>query len=156
LVIGDRPAAGAFGALGAIYFGNERGLKPYEAGALDGDTQAQLQAVLRRLHRLTVTTLRYRVASERAPASREAVSERTALQRALAKEAAADGDMAQLLGELAERLGPRPSDAAQPYPVVLASLLPPAMVPAPPRTAPVPRPATVLSGPPLRPRKQKR
>ncbi len=124
LILGDQPVAGAFGALGPILFGNERGLKPYETNALDGETQSQLQGVLRRIHRLAVTTLRYRATSDRATTSREAVSERAALQRTLSKEASADGDMAQLLAEMAERLGPRPADPAQSYPAVMASLLP--------------------------------
>lgn len=151
LILGDRPAAGAFGALGPVYFGNERGLKPYETAALDSESQAQLQNVLRRLHRLAVTTMHYRAVSEKAASSREAVAERTALQRALGKESASDGDLAQILNEMAERLGPRPADPAQPYPAVLASLVPDAGAPA----AGAAKNRPVVSGTPALKRKQR-
>lgn len=141
LVLLDRPAAGAFGGLDRVWFGNERGLKPYDPAALDGETGAQLLAVLRRLHVLSAATVRYRSISERAAASREAVTERANLQRALIREAAGDQDLAQTLQELSERLAPRPADPAQPFATLLAELLAPA-----PRTPP---PTKAAAAPPV-------
>lgn len=132
LVLVDRPAPGAFGTLADAWFGNERGLRRYEAGpapgnvpvAGDADVGAHLQALLRRLHALALSTMRFRATSESAATSRDAMSERAALQRTLQREAGGDADLAQVLGELAERLAPRPADQAKSYASLLASLAP--------------------------------
>lgn len=143
----DEPAAGGFGTLGATWFGNERGLREYAPASLDSDTQAQLQSVLRRVQSLLVGTVRYRAVQGRAANTRPAVSERAAMQRALAREAAGDAELAQGLIDLAERLGPRPLDVARPYAAIMADLPPdrrepPTCVltagPAQPAAAPVP------------------
>lgn len=149
LVLIDRPAPGAFGTLADAWFGNERGLRRYEAGpapgngpvAGDADVGAHLQALLRRLHVLSISTMRFRTSSERAATSRDAMSERATLQRTLQREANGDADLAQVLGELAERLAPRPADEAQSYAALLASLTPPESGSAPAQPA-APQPAS--------------
>jgi serine protease Do len=122
MVIEDRPVAGGFGAVTQVWFGNERGFKVHDVAALDGETQAQLGAVTRRLRSLAAATLRYRAASERAASSREALAERAAIQKEMAREASGDQDTAQLIIELAERLSPRPQEQAQPLATVLSDL----------------------------------
>jgi hypothetical protein len=65
--------------------------------------------------------VRFRALSKKA-AGREAMTERAMLQRTLAREAVGDQDLAQLLIELAERLGPHPADDAVFYQSVLTAL----------------------------------
>lgn len=115
----DQP--GGDGALGParVWFGNERGYKLQDLTTSGTEEQRRLQAVLQRLHRLAISTLRYRALSKRAPVGREAVSERTALQRTIAREAAGDQDLAQVLLDMAERLGPHPADEPLPFRAVL-------------------------------------
>jgi serine protease Do len=140
LVLLDQPVAGGFGTLSRVWFGNERGLKAYETQDLDGEVLAQVQAAQRRLHALAIATLRFRALSERAAASREAVAERSALQRAINREAGGDPDLAQVLVELAERLAPRPADPALTFGTLLAELVRPATsetAPAAPLASPV-------------------
>jgi hypothetical protein len=125
-VLVDGPAAGSFGALMEVWFGNERGLKRYELRELDkeGAVLGQVQSVLRRIQSLTMATLRYRAVSARAATSREAVAERAALQRTLSRETTADGDLAQILLDLGDRLSPRPQEPAQSVSNVFMNLSP--------------------------------
>ncbi len=123
LVDGPDPAdRAAFGRLTRVWFGNDRGLKGYEPGGLDADSAGQVESVLRRLRALTMTTLSYRAVGQRAATSRDAVAERAALSRVLLRKAAGDQDLAQSLQDLAERLGPHPSESAESFHLVLADL----------------------------------
>lgn len=151
LLLLDQAAPDGAGSLSRIYFGNERGYKAQELTTLGADEQRRLAHTLQRLYALAASTVRFRSLSKKAAAGREAMAERATLQRALAREAAGDQDLAQLLLDLAERLGPHPADEAVSYPAVVTALSTPAgpaiaLTPTPAAT-PLP-PADKPPGPP--------
>lgn len=125
-----QPGPDAAGTLSRLWFGNERGYKAQDLTTLGVDEQRRLQYTLQRLYTLAASTVRFRTLSKKAPAGREAMAERAALQRTLSRESASDQDLAQLLLDLAERLGPHPADEAVSYPAVVAALSAPAPGPA--------------------------
>jgi hypothetical protein len=120
---GERPDE--FGPLGRVWVGNRAGLKAFERGDFDGDTQAQLSHVLEALRVSAQTAFRYRAATASARESRERYDEARRLEKALRRTMSEDRYHSQGLVELAERLGPAPGDRT----VRLADLL------APPRPA---------------------
>lgn len=124
----DQPATDGGGMLSRLWFGNERGYKAQELTTLGADEQRRLQQTLQRFYALGASTVRFRALSKKA-GGREATTERALLQRTLAREAAADQDLAQLLIELAERLGPHPADDAVFYQAIVATLATPTSPP---------------------------
>lgn len=124
LLLLDQAAPDGASAPARLYFGNERGYKAQDLTKLGADEQRRLQLALQRFHALAAATLRFRTLSKKAPMGREVLAERTAIQRGLSREAAADQDLAQLLIELAEHLGPHPADEAISHQAALTALTP--------------------------------
>jgi hypothetical protein len=112
--------------LSRLWFGNERGYKAQELTTLGAEEQRRVHHVLQRFYALAASTVRFRALSKKAAAGREAMAERTMLQRTLTREAAGDQELAQILIELAERLGPHPADEAVFYQTIVAALGAPA------------------------------
>jgi serine protease Do len=127
------------GELRRVYFGNARGYKVYEPSGLDSETAAGLNRVLKRLYGLASATLRYRQVISHTADSRQAVDQRTALHRAMNRQAAQDPDLAQQLLDLASKQAPLAATQMLPLTEVLAQTLPkPAPVPLPiPAAAPI-------------------
>ncbi len=110
LVVEDLPHADGFGELGRVFFGNPRGLKVFARGDLDADTQAQVQKTLDALRSDALAAFAYRAAAGSAEASRERYEQMARLERALKRATAAHQDLGQSASDLADRLGPGPSE----------------------------------------------
>jgi serine protease Do len=111
-VIEDLPSDKGFGDTGRVYLGNGRGLRLWERSALDAETQAQLARVVGRLRAGAVATARFRSVDV---STNKGHKHRRAIERELAREGAVDRDVAQLLVDLADRLGPKPGDRVFSY-----------------------------------------
>lgn len=118
----DQPSADGTGGLSRVWLGSERGYKMQDLTALGEFEQKRLQAVLLRLHTIAAATVRYRALLRKSNTAREVQSERTTLQRMLARDASGDQELSQSLLEMADRLGPHPADSPAPYSSVLAEL----------------------------------
>ena len=101
--------AGSFGEVGRVYLGNRRGLRAVDRKTLDSENKLQLDRVLERLRGAAVATIRLRATDK---LSKQGDTRRKALGRLRERQAAAEKDGAQLLGDLSERLGPRLEDKA--------------------------------------------
>jgi len=114
LVIEDvpPPSPGPFGAPGRVWAGNVRGLKELNRSALDAETQAGLARILDALRADSLSTFQYRAAASAAYLSKERFHEATRLHRSLDRTVAARQDLADLAGDLADRLGPGPDDSS--------------------------------------------
>ena len=99
----------AFGESGRVYFGNARGLRAWDRGALDAEAQAQLDRIVARLRAIAVATAHFRAADA---ASSKGHIRRRSIEHAIARQAETDKDAVQALTDLAERLGPKPGDKA--------------------------------------------
>ena len=137
LVIEDVPAPtpGPFGAPGRVWAGNVRGLKELDRSTLDAETQAALARILDALRADSLSTFQYRAAASAAYVSKERFHEATRLHRSLDRTVAARQDLADLAGDLAERLGPKPDEASVEFTSALFDP-PPAPVEKPPGALP--------------------
>ncbi len=112
LVMEDLPAAApeAFGTLGRVWVGNQRGMKAYQRTDLEGEAQGQVLRILDALRRDALGTLAYREAEEAADGSKARFQQVTRLQRTVRRTVASRQYLSQLASDLAERLGPEPAD----------------------------------------------
>jgi len=96
----------AFGALGRVWLGGARGLKPYDGAALDADAATEIGRTLDDLRADLAAQLDYRRAGADAGSSRQSADRLAKMNEALARTATARGDVVQAIGDLADRLGP--------------------------------------------------
>jgi len=134
LVLEDLPDPGSFGALGRVFFGNARGLKPFSKADLDADTQGQLLKLLDALRGDALASFAYRASAGSANASRERFDQMAKLQKGLKRLMTAHQDLGQVAADLAERLGP--SVAEQGVSLAVALQPPPAPTAQPAQAAP--------------------
>ncbi len=134
LVIEDLPKAGVFGQVGRVWVGNRRGLRAFVAGA-DADAQAHLARIVTRLRTNAVTAMRWRSVD---PATHAGERRLRSLERDRDRHAPLDRDAAQLVLDMAERLGPRPGDPVVSYAAATAPK--PSPAPPPSRVATTRRP----------------
>jgi serine protease Do len=113
MVIEDLPpaAAGAFGAVGRVWAGNDSGVKALDRSTLDAEAQAGISRVLDALRADALATLRYRDLVGSASVSKERFREAMRLRRSLERIVATRQDVSDLAGDLATRLGPKPAEA---------------------------------------------
>lgn len=116
----DTPIADGWGKLQKVWFGNNRGYLACNLASLDTDAAGTLKRVLQRLYTLASSTLAYREATSGVPDSRKAVEQRAALQRALARAAAPDSELAQQLLDLAANSAPTAAEPGLPLAEVFA------------------------------------
>ena len=131
VVLEDLPSAttAGFGGVGRIWFGNRRGLKPYEHESLEPEIQALVPRLIDAFRKQSSLTFALR-AHELTPIQTRAEFDAAAqLQRDLDQRASKVQDLAQTAAEVAGRLGPSSADAA------VAFL--DAMAPHPPQAPPV-------------------
>jgi S1-C subfamily serine protease len=112
LVMEDLPPAvpEAFGTLGRVWVGNQRGMKAYQRTDLEGEAQGQVLRILDALRRAALGTLAYREAEAAADGSKARFQQVTRLQRTLRRTVASRQYLSQLASDLAERLGPESGD----------------------------------------------
>jgi serine protease Do len=125
------PTGGSGDRLSRAYFGNHHGYRAYPASELQPESVALVQRVVDRLYALAGQTLSYRQQSSSAPLSRQAVEQRTALLRAMARAAESDPELAQQLLDLATRRAPALADQALQIGEVYAQLQPAPVAPTP-------------------------
>lgn len=101
-----------FGTLGRVWFGDRQGLKPYARGELDAEARTLVSRLLDALRRDSLATFAWRAADRRANSSREHYQTMERLERAVRKAATSRKELAQSLGDLAERLGPHDGEAS--------------------------------------------
>jgi serine protease Do len=101
-----------FGTVGRVWFGNRQGLKPYLRGELDGEAKAMVTKLVEALRRDSLATFAWRTADRRANSSREHHQTMERLERTVRKAASSRKELAQSLGDLAERLGPHDAEEA--------------------------------------------
>ncbi len=132
LVLEDLPAAAptSFGDLGRIWFGGPQGLKAYAQGDLDADTLTQIGRMLDALRHDASVSFAYRDATRDAISSRQRFDDATKLEKRLTKVGALRRDLAQGASDLADRYGPKASDAV--VTVADAMAVPPAPAARPP------------------------
>jgi serine protease Do len=147
LVVEDLPsaAAGTFGSVGRLWAGNGAGLRSLDRSTLDAETQAGIGRILDALRSDALATLQCRASEEAARASKERFQEAARLRRSLDKTIASRQDLADLAGDLAARLGPKPTE---PTVALALALVDP---PAPPTIADPPALAAGTSPPPVGP-----
>ena len=121
----DTPVSDGWGKLQQVWFGNNRGYRSYSLSTLDADAAGALRRVLQRLYALASSTLAYREATSRVPNSRQAVAQRAALQRTLARAAAPDSELVQQLLDLASEKSPTAAEPGLPLAAVIAQTQPP-------------------------------
>lgn len=121
----DAHGEGGAGKLQRVWFGGERGFRSYAADALDAETAGVVGRVLQRLYEVANSTLSYRETAGRVADSQKALQQRTSLQRVLSRAAAQDGDLAQLLSDLARDKAPASAATALPIAEVFSQIEPP-------------------------------
>jgi hypothetical protein len=112
LVVEDLPRPDGFGQVGRIYAGNRRGLHPLDPATMDTESRGQLERIVARLRSDAVSTVHYRTVDG---ASHSGTKKRAAIERDRDRHAPLDRDAAQLLVDLADRLGPKAGEPVVPY-----------------------------------------
>jgi hypothetical protein len=125
-VIEDLPAGdtSAFGALGRVWFGSQRGLKAYDLPSLDSDAAAQAARLLDALRADVAGHLAYRAVRDQSASSRQSDDRAHRLATDLARVAASRADLQQNLAELGERLGLQGTDTGVRFASLIAPPLP--------------------------------
>jgi hypothetical protein len=125
-VIEDLPAGdtSAFGALGRVWFGSQRGLKGYDLPSLDSDAAAQAARLLDALRADVAGHLAYRAVRDQSASSRQSDDRAHRLATDLARVAASRADLQQNLAELGERLGLQGTDTGVRFASLIAPPLP--------------------------------
>jgi serine protease Do len=139
-LLGNDPLS--FGVVGRIWFGGTRGLKPYDRGSLDPATMLDVGRLLDALRSDATAELAYRAAGEQAGASRQSAERLAKLGQTMTRTATARADLLQVLGDLADRLGPSTGTHGQSLAVITNE-----PVPSPPAPAVVSRSGNVPAGP---------
>jgi len=131
VVMEDLPAPlpAEFGQLGRLWLGSARGLKSYARGSLDSDTITQLSRTLDALRADAAGHASYRAENEIDPISRQADDQHNRLRRALGRVAASRADQAQVISDLAERLGPQVGETRTSLATLLTTAPPPRFTP---------------------------
>jgi serine protease Do len=106
LVAESLPGADPAAPFARVWFGSARGLAAYAVSELDAETQAQTARIGRGLRLDSSLAARYRSAA-RDVASRQAAEEVAHLEQALKNAASSQRELARIVSDLAERLGPR-------------------------------------------------
>jgi S1-C subfamily serine protease len=110
----DDSASGGFGHLDHLWFGNARGLKVRRIHDLDEQDRAALERALDALRRASLTAVQFRALTIRAPLSREATEDLARVELELKRLAAINRDVSGPALDIAERLGPGPTDEPLP------------------------------------------
>ena len=96
----------SFGAIGRVWFGGARGLKVYDRGSLDPATMLDVGRLLDALRSDATAEIAYRAAGEEAGTSRRSAERLAKMGQSMTKTAVARADLVQVIGDLADRLGP--------------------------------------------------
>ncbi len=108
---GDAPDGGESPHFdGKVYFGNPRGLRGYPFQDLDAEAQQQVMAIREALRHDALAAFEVRDALAEQNSSRERFNELSRLERKVKRTSASRSEVAQLVEELAEKLGPKSSD----------------------------------------------
>src|SRR5262249_39123046 len=114
VVLEDLPSAttSGFGAMGRVWFGNRRGLKPYERDALEPEVQELLPRLIDAFRKQSTTTFSLRSHELTSVPTRAEFDAAAQLERDLDQRASKLQDLAQTALEVASRLGPSSADTA--------------------------------------------
>ena len=139
LVLEDLPSplTGVFGGVGRVWVGNTRGLKALDWSALDAETQTGIGRILDGLRASSLAAFQYRVSEAAANTSKEHFQEAARLHRVLDRTVVARQELADLAGDLADRLAPKLQESSL---TITAELFD--------SPAPAAAPTTLLSEPP--------
>jgi len=109
----DLATPGSFGDVGRMWFGGTAaGIKQYTRMDLDADAQASVMHAVDVLRRDALAFLEQRAAATKPPTTRQAFELAARAERTLSRTVASRRDLATSIAELAERLAPRPPEAA--------------------------------------------
>jgi serine protease Do len=108
----DVTLAGGFGDVGRIWFGGAAGLKAYTRTDLDADAQATVMRSVDVLRRDALAFFGERAATATAPTTRQEFERSARAERTLSRTVATRRDLAASILDLADRLAPRPPEAA--------------------------------------------
>jgi serine protease Do len=123
----------AFGQVDRVWFGNARGIKERRLQDLEELDRLAVQRGVDGLRRTALMAVQYRSLTVRATSSREAADDLARVDRELRRLAAANRDVAQVLLDAADRLGPTATEEAIPPARAFVQTPPPE--PAPPTPA---------------------
>ncbi len=153
VIIEDLPGVD-FGELGRVWFGNERGLKPYLRSDLGAEAQGVVGRLLDALRRDGLTAMAYQSAAAHKVRSREHFDRVSKLERAARKAAASRRELGQAAADLAER---HAASATEPVVSLGDALIAPvhAEAPKPPSSGPSPSPKPAHGQAPVLPKSKK-
>lgn len=108
----DSSAAGGFGHLERVWFGNARGLKDRRAQDLDEQDRLMVEKTLDSLRRSALMSVQSRGLTIRAPTSREATEDLARVERELKRLSAISRDVSQAAFDIADKLSPSNAEEA--------------------------------------------